>query len=299
VTLIHDAHVYLTPASHSRSFEAWYRFALPRIAAAAAKIVTVSNYSRERLIEHGVVAADKIEVAPNGGDHLLGVSSDPAVVRRLGLERRGYVLAQANAQAHKNINRLFDVVRGPGLGAMKLVLAGPDGRAAFAARGVTAPEEVIFAGYVSDGELRALYENAACLAFPSLTEGFGLPPLEAMSLNCPAIVAPCGALPETCAAGALYIPPDDTDAWAEALRGMAFDNSPREALVARGRANVEGFRWIDSAQRFLNVIEAAGGERAVTPAPAVTPPPDPRRPPRARRSKPRGSSQPSPSARTR
>jgi glycosyltransferase involved in cell wall biosynthesis len=266
VTLIHDAHVYLTPTSHSAAFEAWYRFALPRIAEAASMIVTVSNFSRERLIDFGVVRPEKIQVAPNGGDHLVRVQPDAAVILRLGLERRGYVLAQANAQAHKNIARLFDAVRGPGLGGMKLVLAGPDGPAAFAAVGAPPPDEVVFAGYVADRELRALYENAACLAFPSLTEGFGLPPLEAMSLDCPAVVAPCGALPETCGTGALYIDPDDSGAWSEALQAMAFENDRRQALVARGRAQVAGFRWIDSARRFMRLIETA---RAEQPAPRL------------------------------
>jgi glycosyltransferase involved in cell wall biosynthesis len=254
VTLIHDAQVFLTPDSYSRAFLAWYRFALPRIGAAAARIVTISDYSRDRLVEFGVAARENIVVVPNGVDHLGGVASAPEILNRLGLQPGRYVVGAANAQSHKNVALLFDTFRSPRLADLTLVLAGSDGPDAFASAGKTPPPGVVFAGRVKDGELRALYEQALCLAFPSTTEGFGLPPLEAMSLGCPAVVAPRGALPEVCREAALYAAPDDPSAWADAILRLADDEDLRSSMRAAGRLQASRFRWADSARRLLKVI---------------------------------------------
>ncbi|HLZ83442.1 MAG TPA: glycosyltransferase family 1 protein [Caulobacteraceae bacterium] len=256
VTLIHDAQVFLSPGSYSRAFLAWYRFALPRIGAGAARLVTISDYSRDRLAEFGVAPRAKISVIPNGADHLTGVDADTTVLARLGLTPGRYVLGAANAQAHKNVAVLFEAFADPALRGLTLVLAGADGAAAFAAGGTPPSAGAVFAGRVSDGALRALYENAACLAFPSTTEGFGLPPLEAMGLGCPAIVAPCGALPEVCADAALYAPPDEPAAWGAAIRRLADDGGLRARMIEAGRRRAALYRWEDSARRLLETIEA-------------------------------------------
>jgi glycosyltransferase involved in cell wall biosynthesis len=121
---------------------------------------------------------------------------------------------------------------------------------------------VLFAGRVSDGELRALYENAACLAFPSTTEGFGLPPLEAMGLGCPVVVAPCGALPEVCGDAALYAPPGAPAAWAQAIRRLDGDAGLRQRMMEAGLARAALYRWEDSARRLLEVIEGVAAKGA-------------------------------------
>ena len=255
VTMIHDAQVYLSPESYSKAFLAWYRFALPRIGAKAAKILTVSNYSRDRLVEYGVAPREKIEVVYNGVDHLDDVVAEPTIVSRLGLSPGRYVVAAGNAQKHKNIAMLFKMFAGGAMGDLSLVLAGADGREAFVASGVSPPDRVVFAGRVNDGALRALYEQAACLAFPSTTEGFGLPPLEAMRLLCPAVVTPCGALPEICGDAALYAAPDDPGAWAAAIRRAADDVETRTALLRAGVERADRYRWSASARKLLDILD--------------------------------------------
>ncbi len=256
ITLIHDAQVFLTPGSYSAPFRAWYQFALPRIGAAAARVVTVSEFSRAQLVKFGVAPADRISVVPNGVDHLDAVASEPAIIDRLGLRAGGYVLGAGNAQTHKNLGVLFRAFAGGAMDGLSLVLAGADGAEAFTAAGTPPPDGVVFAGRVSDGALKALYENAACLAFPSTTEGFGLPPLEAMGLGCPVVVAPCGALPEVCGEAALYAGEDDPAAWARAITSLAQDAELRRAMIARGRQRAALYRWDDSARAFLDIVEA-------------------------------------------
>jgi glycosyltransferase involved in cell wall biosynthesis len=253
VTMIHDAQVFLSPQSYSAPFRTWYQFALPRIGARAARIVTVSEFSRERLVEFGVAPREKIVVVPNGVDHLQAVASDRNILLRLGVRPESYVLAAAGAQKHKNIRLLFQAFTADALAHLNLVVAGPDDAAAFAAAGDHAPPGVVFAGRVTDGELRALYENAAYLAFPSTTEGFGLPPLEAMSFGCPTVVAPCGALPEVCGEAALYAREDDPAAWAQAILA-ACESDKRTALRRAGQARAALYSWSNSARKLLAIV---------------------------------------------
>lgn len=255
ITMIHDAQVFLTPDSNSKLFGAWYRFALPRIGANAARILTVSEFSRQKLIEYKVAPAERINVIHNGADHLMGVTSDPAVIDQLDLRDRPYVLAAANTQHHKNIALLFEVMQRPEMRGQTLVLAGPHDAEAFTLAGHPPPPGVIFAGHVTDGALRALYEHAVCLAFPSTTEGFGLPPLEAMGLGCPAVVAPRGALPEVCGDAALYREPEDAAGWAEAILALVNSSALRLETRALGLNQAAKFRWTDMAHRMLTIIE--------------------------------------------
>jgi glycosyltransferase involved in cell wall biosynthesis len=263
VTMIHDAQVFLTPQSYSAAFAAWYRFALPRIGAAAAQIVTVSEYSRDRLAAFGVADRSKITVVHNGVDHLLGQAADPAAATRLGVAPGRFVLACAGAQKHKNLGVVFEAFASPALDDLTLVVVGADDAAAFAAAGMVPPGRAVFAGRVSDSALCGLYETAACFVFPSTTEGFGLPPLEAMGRGCPVVAAPCGALPEVCGEAALYAAPDDPAAWAQAILAAGVDGETRDRLRAAGRARAAHFRWADAAAKLHDIIEAAAEQRAL------------------------------------
>jgi glycosyltransferase involved in cell wall biosynthesis len=254
VTMIHDAQVFLSPESYSAAFGAWYRFALPMIGRSARLILTVSDYSRRTLAEFGVSRPEKIEVVHNGGDHLTRVRPDISVVTRLGLRAGGYVVALANAQKHKNIGILMEAFRRPGLHEATLVLVGGAGAAEFGRAGWPPPPNVMFAGFVTDAEMRALFEQAACLAFPSTTEGFGLPPLEAMSLGCPAVIAPRGALPEVCGPAAVTAEPDDAAAWEAAMVAMLGSPEHRAHWSRLGRAQAANFTWRKSAEKLSTLI---------------------------------------------
>jgi glycosyltransferase involved in cell wall biosynthesis len=250
VTMIHDTQVHQTPESYSRAFRLWYHAIQPVFARRHRRILTVSDFSAGEIAAVGLVPRDAITVIHNGVDHVLATPADPGVVDRLGLRPHGYVVALASVQAHKNIAVLLRAFARPELAGRTLVLVGGTGREAFAAAGLAVPPSVVLAGRVSDGELRGLYEAALCLAFPSTTEGFGLPPLEAMLVGCPAVIAPCGALPEVCGNAALAVPPEDDAGWARTIADLATGSDGRAALVAAGRRQAERFTW-DRAARDL------------------------------------------------
>lgn len=257
VTMFHDAQVFTSPASYSAAFGAAYRWAQPRIGAQARRILTVSHFSAGQLAQFGMAPAERIRVIHNGIDHAGKMMADRAILSRLGLEHGGYVLALASAQAHKNIDVLLRAFADGGCGGVKLVLFGAGGAEDFPAAG----PDVVFAGRVSDGELAALMGDALCFAMPSTTEGFGLPPLEAMAQGCPAVIAPCGALPEVCGDAALQAAPDDPAAWRGAFALLHEDAALRARLVQRGLAQAGQFTWVRAGDALMAVLREVAAER--------------------------------------
>lgn len=254
VTMIHDVQVHLSPESYSRGFRLWYHAVQPLMAKQHQHILTVSEFSRQEIAKVGLCDLDHISVVHNGVDHVLSTSPDPSIVAKFDLHKTPYVLALSTVQAHKNIALLMRAFADARLSGLKLVLFGATARASFAANGIKVPDNVIFAGRVSDAELRGLIEKALCLAFPSTTEGFGLPPLEAMLLGCPAIVAPCGALPEVCGNAALYCAPDDPNQWVDAIEKFACDASYRARFVDAGLNHANRFTWRASAINLARIL---------------------------------------------
>lgn len=260
ITMIHDAQAFATPESYSWRFVRSYRAVQPLIGRRALRLLTVSEFSAGQLASFGIAPRERITVIHNGVDHAARVTAVPAIVTRLGLTAGRYVLALATDQAHKNIAVLLAAMRAPALRDVTLVLFGATDAARLAAAGLALPPNAIAAGRVSDGELRALMEGALCFCMPSRTEGFGLPPLEAMLLGCPAVVSPCGALPEVCGAAALYAGPDAPAEWAEAIDILARDSAGRGARSAAGIAHARQFTWDKAADRLIAVLREVAGD---------------------------------------
>lgn len=254
ITMIHDAQAYTAPESYSSAFVRWYRFMLPRLGRRNLQILTVSHFSKQQLVEHGVAKADKITVIPNGADHILSFDSAPGAIARLGLRPRGYVVALASTQPHKNIAVLLRAFADGAMGDTRLVLVGKASAADMRTIYPALSDDVLFTGMIDDAELRGLLEQALCFAMPSRTEGFGLPPLEAMFLGTPAVVAPCGALPEACGEAALYADPDSPDEWRTRIASLRDDAGLRDALIAKGGEQAAKFTWARAGDLLVDVL---------------------------------------------
>lgn len=253
-TMVHDAQVYTSPGSYSRPFLAWYRFVLPLLGRRNRALLTVSAYSKEQLDRFGVAPANRIHVIHNGCDHILRLVPDPAATQATGLAGAPYVLALANHQAHKNIQVLLEAFHAPALRSTTLALFGPARREDFEQRGWRVPPNVRFLGPVSDERLAGLLGRAVALAFPSLTEGFGLPPLEAMALGCPTVVAPSGALPEICGDAPLWAPAHDVDQWIRQLVRLRDEPGLRADVGRRGLKHALRFTWRKAALGLLEHV---------------------------------------------
>lgn len=252
VVMIHDAQTFLYPEDYSGRQAKAYRMLLPVIARRARHVLTVSEFARQSLAEHGVGTLDKISVVHNGTDHILDVPEDRGLLDQHGLALGGYAFAVGSAKGYKNIRLLFDVFRDPALADMPLVVAGGPPAETYVAAGWTLPPNARFLGFVSDAALRALYAQAAVFLFPSCTEGFGLPPIEAMHCGTPVVAARAGAMPEVCGDAALLVAPDDVRGWREAV-GTA--RATGQDLRARGVARAAEFTWKRAGARLWEVLD--------------------------------------------
>lgn len=256
VVMIHDAQVYISPNSYSFGFREWYKFVLPRVGKSSKKIITVSEFSKSQLSSYGVANDEKIVVIHNGVDHVLRTSADESVLVKANLTNQNYCVAQSNTQAHKNIEVLIKAFALPSLKNTKLVLYGSASKEDFETQGLFVPENIVFTGRVNDAELRALIENAIATLTPSLTEGFGLQPLEGMILGCPAIVAPKGALAEVCGDVGLYANPYQPEAWAKAINYLIENEDFRHIMKEKVSLHAKNYTWENAAKKLINLVDS-------------------------------------------
>ncbi len=268
IVVIHDAQFISIGQTYSPLFRTWYRTLLPALARRARIVVTVSDFSRRELEGYGVVPRGKAKVIHNGADHILRTPTDDAVLGRHGLHPNGYILAIAHLGVHKNVPMLLRAAAKRGPGALPLVVVGGIGDAKVFADGSSVDVEgVRMIGRVTDAELRSLYANATALAVPSRTEGFGLPPLEAMLCGCPVIASTGGALPEVCGSAAIQLSPDDEEGWTDAMRRIAGDAALRSTLSEAGLRHAANFTWERAATQLMQIVQAeVRRERRVRPA---------------------------------
>ncbi|MGF1447147.1 MAG: glycosyltransferase family 4 protein [Pikeienuella sp.] len=253
--IIHDAQIHALPWAYSRAFRLLYGLVQPVVARRSEWVATVSAHARSELELHKVVPAQKAWVIPNGADHMGRIRADRSVLQRHGLKQKGFLLAIAGQAAHKNLGMLVEAAAARPVGGLPLVIAGGSGDSrVFVMDALPDGQGVHRLGRVSDGELKALYQGALALAFPSLTEGFGLPPLEAMACGTPVVCSTGGALPEVCADAALFADPRDPTAWTEALQRIETDKALCRTLIARGKGRAAAFRWADSAKALLHLL---------------------------------------------
>lgn len=234
---------------------------------AAPAVVVPSRAVADDLASFAAVDARRVHVVAHGVDPIAAPPDADARLRRLGIERP-YVLWIGGLEPRKNVPGLIAAFAGLG-GDVRLVLAGgpvrwfPSGeqdvRGAVASLSSALRDRVIMTGYVDDDDRAALVTGARAFAYPSLSEGFGLPLLEAMSAGVPVVTSDRSAMAETAGDAALLVDPLDPEALAGALRTAIDDGDVRQRLIGAGRARAESHSWDACARATATVLRLAAG----------------------------------------
>lgn len=252
VVTVHDVSPLDHPEWFHPRFAAWYRFLVPRLARRARHVLTVSEFSKRRIVARLGVDERRVTVVPCGVDPLFGSisSSDAASYAAAhGLRHDGYVLAVGTLEPRKNLPALLRAwtAVGPHVPPFTLVIVGTTGRQFAEANLGSLPSTVRLTGAVDDAALACLYAGARALVMPSRYEGFGLPVLEAMASGVPVIATDAGALPEVTGGAALLVPPDDEGALAQTIGQLLTTPALASELRVRGMTRAAAFSWDRSA----------------------------------------------------
>lgn len=229
-----------------------------RVAKKSAHIITISNFMKEDLINYTKISPNKITVTLESADK---IKEDPKPVGSL--VGKKFIMYVGRPTPHKNLKRLIDAFsllreKHPDL---VLALAGKKDKNYQTHQDYVEKnniKNVIFTGFISDAQLRWMYENTAVYCFPSLSEGFGLPGLEAMMHGAPVASSTATCLPETHGDAAHYFDPYNTDDITRAIDEILSDKTLRNRLIEEGKKHVKTFSWERMARQTLEVYEKYG-----------------------------------------
>lgn len=258
ICTLHDAAVFDFSSAYSRGFRLWYQNAFKIHARLASRILTVSEFSKSRLIHHLGVSPHKIGVIPNGSDHISRIQPVEDILKRLVLTPRRYLLAVGSSHPAKNFAKLMSAFQSLDADGMTLVVVGGKNSSVFASVHDDSPynaRNVVYAGAVSDGDLISLYANALAFIFPSLYEGFGIPPLEAMACGCPVAASNAASIPEVCGEAVTYFDPHSAEDISSAMQRIISSEQLRDDLTARGRARAAQYTWRRAAVEVLENLD--------------------------------------------
>lgn len=274
IATIHDLAFEHMPETFTRRGSLQLKFTVRWTAKRAARIATVSEYSRQDLLKTYKLPPEKVVVTHNGigpsfSPEPAGSDEGQKLRRRFGIER-DFILAVGSLQPRKNLVRLiraYSELRRRGDFGYQLVIVG---RKRWLASEIFAEvkkqdwgRDVIVTGYVQDEDLPAFYRAASAFIYPSLFEGFGIPPLEAMACGTPVVTSNTSSLPEVAGEAALLIDPYDEQALADAVARIVADQPLRTLLRERGLAQAKKFTWREAAEKTLQLYREANLERRV------------------------------------
>ena len=268
VVNIYDLTVYRYPATMEEKNRRLLKILLPRAVSRAAKIITLSEFTKQEIGDRWPHVLQKIEVVPGAPclslESLSGVSSraeSEKILTQYGV-RRPYLLYVGTLEPRKNVVRMlraFELLNRMGARGLQLVLIGHEGwglgevRRAWEASPVRSA--IRYIGYVPDEVLGVFYRHADLFLYLSLYEGFGLPPLEAMAAGTCVVASNQASLPECLGEAAVLADPFDTEAVAGILSRLLQDEGLRMDYVKKGLQRVKRYSWQKSAAKTLAVYK--------------------------------------------
>ena len=267
ILCLHDANVFLEPSSYSRRFQLAYRALLPLLARRVRAVTTVSDFSASMLGTFGITGHARPHVIHNGHEHALRWNAARSRFSAPGYFKRPFVFALGSRAKHKQLDLLLGLAPALDARGIDIVISGSTS-SIFARADLKPAANVIPVGFVSDDDLAALFGQAFCFAFPSRTEGFGIPLLEAMVHGAPILSSDRASMPEVCGDAALYAPSDVPAQWLSQIERMASDPQLRDTMRAKGRLRYPHFSWHAGARAYLDLAMSLSPQRAGVVEPA-------------------------------
>ena len=255
IVTVHDI-AYLRGNWHSLSFRSLYKVIIPTVLKNSKHVITVSEFSKAEIMEAYKISADKISVVYNAGFSAIDIAKSEKGDMELNYP---YILSVGSIDPRKNLKRLIKAFLNLQQKNVTLYLTG-----AYNSNFKTDPEldlllknndkRIVFLGYRIDAELIFLYQNALCFTYPSLYEGFGLPPVEAMAAGCPVITSGLSSLPEICGNAAVYCDPFNVEDITFKMDLLIEDAILREKLIIQGKINAGKYSWELSGQSLMDIV---------------------------------------------
>ena len=268
VVTIHDASRWVNPERYTRANLTYWRFMIGHTVRLKTPVITDSHAAKADLVKHLGIAPERIHVvhiAAHPRFRILQRATEDSLqlLQSLGVQKP-YVLHVGTLEPGKNIVRLveaFAQFRSAGHETYRLIMAGDRGwkvEEIFGAVERHGLHQVVrYVGHVKDVELPVLYNEAEMFVFPSMNEGFGLPPLEAMQCGLPVIASNRSSLPEVLGDAAMLVEPTDAAVLANAMNEVADDAALRERLISSGIKQAATYSWQQTARNTLEVYRSA------------------------------------------
>lgn len=250
IVTLHDISFIRFPKNFSWKFRFAYKIAIPLILKKSKLILTDSIFSKNEIASVYNIDPINIKVVHCAVSKEFQYSAANI--------KDKYILAVSSQSYHKNFHALIKSFNSLTDKSVKLYLVGAiNGNFADhkLAREINGNENIKFMGRVEDAELVQLYSNAQCFVYPSLYEGFGIPPLEAQACGCPCVVSNVASLPEVCGASVIYCNPYSTEDISEKIQQVISDEACRKNLKAKGYENIMRFSWKKSAEKILKIVD--------------------------------------------
>ena len=250
IVTVHDIAYERFPQTFDWKFRLYYKLLMPNIIKTSKYTLTVSEFSKNEIHQFYGTSLNNIDVVYNAVNEIF----EP---KKIKINER-YILAVSSLNYQKNFHSLVKAFNLLYDNNIKLYLVGGINKN-FAPTELLSEikknKNIVFKGRVSDEKLVELYSNAVCFVYPSLYEGFGIPPLEAQACGCPVIVSNVVSLPEVCGDSALYCNPYDVKDIQNKIETLINDEGLQEKLRKKGFENVKRFSWKKSAKKIIKIIE--------------------------------------------
>lgn len=256
IMTIHDVSHERYPEWFSKNYYRFYHYMIPRIGKKAHAVLTVSEFSKKEIVNTLGINAEKIHVVHSNVPFHNKPSKEEILSFTRNPEAERYILAVSSMDPRKNFIRLveaFDKIKDK---SVKLYIIGMSFKA------FNTPdlqkligENVHLPGYIPDEKLQTMYQNALLSVYPSLYEGFGLPPLESMTYGCPAINSDIPALREVSQDAALYVDPYNVDDITQKIEQLLVDEPLRKELQEKGLLQIKKYSWDKSAKQVYELAQ--------------------------------------------